>query len=141
MEFPPLNYLAILVAALAAFFIGFMWHGPVFGKVWLKLMNISEKEIEKGKKEMAGKMPVYMISAFLQQVVVASAIALLVSATGVTAAVDGALLAFVCWLGFIATTLLNGVLWEKRTVPLYLFNIAYHFVSLVVITLIVTLWI
>ena len=43
-------------------------------------------------------------------------------------------------LGFIVTVLLNTVLWENRKMELYLFNIVYHLVSLVVVTLIVVLW-
>ena len=59
---------------------------------------------------------------------------------GVSTAFDAVQLAFWIWLGFIVTTLLNGVLWEKRTVKLYLFNIVYHLVSLCVMALILGLW-
>lgn len=34
------NYLAIVVSAVAAFAIGFIWHGPLFGKTWAKLCGI-----------------------------------------------------------------------------------------------------
>lgn len=134
------NYTAVAVAALAAFFIGFMWHGPVFGKQWMKLMNITPAEMKKGQKEMQGKMHWYMISALVQQLVTAYVIAVLAGTIGVFDVAGAVALGAVLWLGLIATTLLNGVLWEKRTVPLYLFNITYQLVSIVVITLIVGLW-
>lgn len=133
-----MNYLAVLVAAIAAFAIGFLWHGPLFGKQWIKLSGITEKEIEKAKEEM--NMVPYMVVAFVQQVVKAFVVAMFSSMLGIGDALGAVQLAFWAWLGFIATTLLDGVLWEKRTVPLYLFNIAYHLVSLVVIALIVGLW-
>lgn len=135
-----LNFPAILVASLASFVLGFLWHGPVFGKQWMKLMKITAAEMKKGKKEMAKKMPLYLIVAFLQQVITATAIAFLVLMLEFSDATSAIILAVWIWLGFIATTLLNGVLWEKRSIPLYLFNITYQLVSLVVITLIVGLW-
>ncbi len=140
MDLSVFNFPAILVAALAAFFVGFMWHGPVFGKVWMKLMKISAADMKKGQKEMGKKMPLYMAIAYLQQLVTSFLMALFSLMLGASDTFSSVLLAFLIWIGFIATTLLNGVLWEKRTVPLYLFNIAYQFVNLVVIALIVGLW-
>lgn len=137
---PDVNIISVFVAALAAFFIGFMWHGPVLGKQWMKLMKMTTADMEAGKKEMEGKMPFYMITAFLQQVVTAYVMAMFAIVFGVSDVATAVILGFLVWLGFIATTLLNGVLWEKRTMSLYLFNIAYHLVSLVVISLIVSLW-
>lgn len=140
MDYASLNYLAILVAAIAAFFIGFLWHGPVFGKQWMKLMKIGPQEMEQGKKEMEGKMPVYLLVALLQQLVTAFTLAMFVQLITITDTVGALTLAFWVWLGFIAAVLLNGVLWEKRTISLYLFNVVYHLVILVVMSLIVVLW-
>lgn len=135
------NYTAVVVAALAAFFIGFMWHGPVFGKQWIKLMKITPAQMKKGQQEMAGKMHWYMITAFLQQIVTAFVIAVLVQMVGVSDMIGAAMFGLLLWLGLIATTLLNGVLWEERSIALYLFNITYQLVSIVVVTLIVGLWV
>lgn len=140
MDLSVFNFPAILVAALAAFFVGFMWHGPVFGKVWMKLMKISAADMKKGQKEMGKKMPLYMAVAYLQQLVTSFLMALFSLMLGASDTFSSVLLAFLIWIGFIATTLLNGVLWEKRSIPLYLFNIAYQFVNLAVIALIVGLW-
>lgn len=138
--FPDLNYLAVLVAALAAFAFGFLVHGPLLGNVWMSLMKVTPEEMEIGKKEMEKKMPLYMLVAFLQQVVAALVLAHFAYWIGVVTVLDALSLAFWCWLGFVATTLLNSVLWEKRSLPLYGFNVAYHFGSLAIVSLIVTLW-
>ncbi len=140
MDFSSLNYLAILVAAVAAFFVGFLWHGPLFGKQWLKMMNIPQAEVDAARAKGMGAMLPMMIGAFVQQVIVAFVTAYLASALGVTDAAGAVMLAILLWFGYIATTLLNGVLWEKRSMNLYVFNIAYHLVALVVIALIVALW-
>lgn len=132
-----MNYLAVFVAAVAAFVIGFLWHGPLFGKQWMALSNITEKDIKEAQQQ---SMAPYMVVAFVQQVVKAFVVAMFSSMLGIMDVVGALQLAFWIWLGFIAMTLLDGVLWEKRTVPLYLFNIGYHLVALVVIALIVALW-
>jgi len=135
-----INYLTVLLAAVATFIIGFLWHGPLFGKQWMKLSNISAAEAEAGKAAMAGKMWMYLLPAFLQQLVMAYVLAHFVYMWGASDIISSLELAFWIWLGFIATVLLNGVLWEKRTVPLYLFNIVYHFVSLASMTIILAMW-
>ena len=34
-----MNILIILLAALAAFLVGGLWYGPVFGKAWIRLIG------------------------------------------------------------------------------------------------------
>lgn len=136
----PVPLITLLVAALAAFVFGFLVHGPVFGKVWMSLMQITPEAMEQGKKDMQKTMPLYLLAAYLQQLVMAFVIGyfvVLAQASDITSALS---LAFWIWLGFIATVLLNGVLWEKRTVPLYGFNLAYHLGNVAIMTVILTLW-
>ena len=46
MEF---NFLAILVAALSSFVVGFIWYNPkVFGTIWMKEAGLSQEQVEKG---------------------------------------------------------------------------------------------
>jgi hypothetical protein len=46
MEF---NFLAILVAALSSFVVGFIWYNPkVFGTIWMKEAGFTQEQAEKG---------------------------------------------------------------------------------------------
>jgi hypothetical protein len=46
MEF---NFLAILVAALTSFIVGFVWYHPkVFGTIWMKEAGLTQEQLEKG---------------------------------------------------------------------------------------------
>ena len=46
MEF---NFLAILVAALTSFVVGFIWYNPkVFGTIWMKEAGLTQEQLEKG---------------------------------------------------------------------------------------------
>jgi hypothetical protein len=140
MDFSTLNWAAVLVAALAAFFIGFMWHGPLFGKQWIKMMGIPQSEVDAMRAKGMGPMVPQMIAALVQQIVVAVVVSHLANALGIAGAVPAVLFAILLWVGFIVTVLLNPVLWEKRKMDLYFFEIAYHLVSLVVVSLIVVMW-
>ncbi len=140
MDFSSINFVAVLVAALVAFFIGFLWHGPLFGKQWMKMMAIPQSEVDAMKAKGMGPMVPRMIAAFVQQAVIALVVSHLASVLGIVGAVPAILFALLLWFGFIATVLLNTVLWENRKMELYLFNIAYHLVSLVIVSLIVVLW-
>ncbi len=140
MDFSSINVLAVLVAALAAFIIGFLWHGPLFGKQWFALMEIPQSKIDEMQAKGMGPMIPNMIGGLVQQIIVALVVSYLVNALGIADAGGAILLALVLWFGFIAAIHLNMVLWENRKLSLYLFNIAYHLATLVAVTLIVTLW-
>lgn len=140
MNFSTINLAPVFVAAIAAFIIGFLWHGPLFGAHWIRLMEIPQSQVDAMKAKGMGPMVPRMIAALFQQCVVAFVVAYLARALSITGAMPAIFLAVVLWLGFVVTTLLNSVLWENRRMALYLFNVAYHLASLIVISLIVSLW-
>lgn len=133
-----INYLAVLVAAIASMVIGGVWYSPmVFGKLWMKLSGLDEKALEEGKKKGMAKM--YAV-AFLGTLVMSYVLAHFVDYAGATDLVSGLQLGFWVWLGFIATVLLGSVLWEGKSVKLYLLNNAHYVVSLLVMSVILAMW-
>ena len=129
-----MSYLAVIVAALAQFVLGWLWYGPLFGKKWMSLMGINPQSIN---REGMGKTLVWTFIASLVTAGVLRKFATMVGATSVGA---GVALGAMVWLGFIATVTLAGVLYEKRSVNLYALNNAYQLVSLVVMGAIVAAW-
>ncbi len=139
-DFSTINWLAVLVAAVAAFVIGFLWHGPLFGKQWMAMMEIPQSKIDEMKAKGMGAMAPQMLAAFVQQIVIATAVSWLANALSVTDVTGAVMLGAFLWFSFIASVLLNTVLWEGRKMNLYLFSIAHHLVTLVVVALIIVLW-
>lgn len=132
-----INYWAVLVAAIASFVIGGLWYSPVlFGKKWMELMNVSEKEM-KGKKKETTKS--YVIG-FLSTVMMAYVLAHLVDYTSATTALGGAQAGFWAWLGFVAMVQLGMVLWGGKPWAFYFLNTAYYLVSMVVMGIILAVW-
>lgn len=133
MDLSSINIVAVLVAAIAAFVLGFLWYGPVFGNAWIRMMKIPKAEVDAMKAKGMGAMLPHMAAGFVQQIVIAGVLALLLARLGVADAMGAAGLAILIWFGFVASIMLNTVLWENRKMDLYLFNITYHLVSLVLI--------
>jgi hypothetical protein len=47
-----LNWIAIFVITFTAFAGGAIWHGPLFGKLWMKIHHGEKKFSDKEMKEM-----------------------------------------------------------------------------------------
>lgn len=42
------NWIAILVAAAAGFFVGGIWYGPIMGKKWMGAIGLTEDQLKEG---------------------------------------------------------------------------------------------
>jgi len=131
------NFLAVLVAAIAATVVGFLWYGPLFGKQWSELMGFTpEKMAEMKKKGMTGTYVTTFIAALIMAYVLSNSIA----ARPLLTTLGSLWLTFWIWLGFVATVLIGMVLWEGKPVKLYLIISLYYLVSLFVMGLILVSW-
>ncbi len=138
------NCVAIFVSALACFFLGWAWHSPLlFMKTWMKEMGIKEPSKKEREKMMKG-MWKPMLGNFLALLVTAWVLNSVIQFAGAflhqSGFVHGMITGFFIWLGFIATTILNTVLWEKRSWTLYAINVSHHLVSLALMGGILAAW-
>ena len=118
-----MDIISIVLAAVAAFVVGFLLHGPVLGGLWMKLANIHPTGKEKLSdmwKQMAANMGANLLSA-----TVLSGLFVLVFSSpfmGPATAFRGALCAAWVWLGFMVTSSSMEVIWMGRTYKLWLFE-------------------
>ncbi len=132
------NYVAVIVAAIASFIIGAAWYSPLlFVKPWLRSRGKDPAVVmQSGMQMPMGR----MLAEFASTLVVAYILAHFSVLMGVTTW-DGALqLAVWLWLGFQATLLLGSVLWEDMTWQHYAISAGRWLVSMVVMSLILGLW-
>lgn len=135
---PDINAAAVLVSALVVFFIGALWYSPVmFVKPWMKSLGMSEKDMKKGGNAMMLRS---MVLGFLSYALMAFVLAHFVSYMEVSTAKDGAVLGFWVWLGFVGTTQLGSVLWEKKSLTYFLINTSYSLLALLVMGAILAHW-
>ncbi len=137
---PPvdINYWAVLVAAVANMVLGFLWYGYIFGKPWARMMGYTKEKMEEMKKKggMGKSYLLMFIGTLLMNYIFSYFIGYAQAAT-ITA---GLLLGVMVWLGFFVTTMIGSVLWEGKPVALYILNVGYHLVNLLISGAILAGW-
>lgn len=131
---------AILVAVVANFFLGFIWYTPLFGKAWAKEMGY-DPNMKPDKSGLMKGMIFMVIGNFLFAYVFAHNIAAWQFVPGVKEMgnIGNALnAAFFTWLGFYLPGELGATAWEKKSWKLFGINTGYHFASLLVVAFILT---
>ena len=137
----PVNYVAVLAAAILSMIIGSLWFGPLFGKQWMKLMNFKKQDM-KGMKssDMAKLYGVQFVGSLFMAFVLSHALvfaATYLRESGVSA---GLQTGFWNWIGFIAPVTVGSVLWEGKSWKSWLFNNAYYLVSLCAMGMLLAVW-
>ncbi len=131
----PINYVAVVVAALLNMVIGALWYSPLlFAKPWMKLIGKTEEECKDGMT------PKYYALAALGSLIVAYVMAHFVYLVGAHDAVSGATLGFWAWLGFLAAPTFSDYLFAGRGFRLFGLNSAYYLVVLVVMGALLASW-
>ncbi len=136
-----MNTLAIIVAALLAFIIGFLFHGPLFGKVWMKLANVHPTGNEKCADMMS-----QMCANFFSNLVMATVlsgviwIAFTSPVMGEITWYKGVISAAWVWLGFVVTSSSMEVIWMGRSVKLWLFECVSWLVMLAAMGALIAVW-
>ncbi len=131
----------ILVTALAVFINGFLWHGPMFGKLWMKLANIHPTGNEK-LSDMYGK----MFWNYVVNVITVGIMFLIFCIVfkspmiGEVTWWKGILASLCVWFGFIFTGSSIEVIWMDKSWKLWLFECASSAVGFVIIGLILSIW-
>jgi hypothetical protein len=132
------NLIAVVLAALAAFIIGFLFHGPLFGKQWMKLAHITPTGNEK-LSGMYGPMFWNYVANFVTAYAVG--VMYMVASASTAVASRGVSLGVLCgifaWIGFQVPVTSIEVIWMKRPVNLWLFEAVSALVVFVAIGAIV----
>lgn len=133
------NWLAIIVSVVVMNVVGMLWYGEtVLGKKWRSLVGISDADMEAAKKTGGPwkAMGIGMIASLVMVYVLAH----IVYTYQATDVLSGMMGGFWVWLGFFATTMLNGVLYERKPFALYAINVGYYFVTLLAAGAILAVW-
>ena len=131
--FQNILWTSILLGGLFSFIFGMMWYGPLFGKTWMKLTNMKKGEAKMEK-------PVLTMSlAALGNLLPAFALERLLAWSGPLNFHAALGIAFIVFVGFSATNMLSGVLWEGKSWKLFWFNASYTLITYLVMATIIFL--
>lgn len=133
-----INYAAVAVSALAYWLLGGLWYSPLlFARPFVALMRYTPEQVAAIQAAGEGRQ---LFVALLISLLLAYVLAHFVRFTGAETARAGLLAGFWLWLGFVATTNLEAVLFESRPLGLYLINNGYHLVGLLGMGALLAVW-
>lgn len=124
---------ALLLAAVASFAIGAVWFTLLFGKPYRRLLGVPEGASAKG-------MGTAMAVGFVLDLVRAYVLIQVVAAMGAYSVATGAEAGFWVWLGFVFTTFVGAVVYEKRSPRVAAISAGYYLVAYLVMGAIVAVW-
>ena len=130
---PQINLLAVFLAALASFVLGFLFHGPLLGKLWMKLANIHPT----GNEKLSDMIPQMLWNLF-SNLVTALGLAIVYFLASSSPALQGMCVwggvacGLLVWAGFLVTSSSIEVIWMGRKPALWLFECGCSFVVMAV---------
>src|SRR5215831_1025506 len=130
----PINWLAVVAAAISTFVLGGLWYSPVlFGRAWMKENDLDEASLAKSN------MAKIFGLAFVFAVVMAANLAAFLAEPKTTAS-WGATAGFLAGFGWVTLGIATISLFERRSLKYVLINGGYMTVSFVLMGLILGAW-
>jgi uncharacterized protein DUF1761 len=131
-EFSEVNYLAVVVAALAFFAWSAIYYAPpLTGKAWQKAVGLTQEQLRPN--------PVTFIGSYIAYFLMALALAILARAADASTFGEGLALGLIVGIGIGAAGIWNGGLYERR-MNLAWINIGNVVIGFIIMGVIVTVW-
>lgn len=125
INFAAVNYLAVIVAAIAGFGVGAIWYGLLFTKPWIASVGMTMDQMKREGSRSAIPFVLSIVGCIIMGVIL-SAFAAPATVAG------GAFAGFLAWLGFVATTTTVNYAYPGRKVTLTLIDTGHWLAVLVV---------
>ena len=130
-----INYLAVVVAAVAAFVVSTVWY-TVFGRAMMKLQGVKPDAMANMEKPQPWKILVEIVRSLVVAYVLARFVVLL----GVVEWMGAVQLGVWAWIGFPITLLVGSVIWENIPWKLAAIHAGDWLVKILFIVAILGVW-
>ncbi|MFT3674432.1 MAG: DUF1761 domain-containing protein [Chitinophagaceae bacterium] len=133
--FSHLNWLAVLVAAVAYFMLGAIWYSKaLFATQWARAVGL---KMDDPNKKGLGKM---MLTSFILIFLTCLGLALLVARLDLAVWMSGLKLGATTGLLFACTAVAISFIYESRPTSLYFIDGGYHLVGHIAAAIILSCW-
>ncbi len=108
-----IHFLPVLACAVLSIILGSLWYGPLFGKLWMRLMKVDEECMSDPIKKKAAQkqaMPLYLLQFVLSLLQIWVLAKFIVSSSG-----SGIGTALWILIGFILPMAAQGSMWNSDT--------------------------
>jgi hypothetical protein len=131
--FHQINWLSVIVSALAAFAIGSLWYSPIlFGKTWQKLIKLSDEEIKNAN------MSLIFGTTFVLNIISAMVLDMFIGSEATL--VMGLIAGLFVSLAWIATSFGINYLFARKSLKLYLIDTGYYVTYFTIMGIILGAW-
>ncbi|MGH7179304.1 MAG: DUF1761 domain-containing protein [Tepidisphaeraceae bacterium] len=133
MHFPELNYLAVLVSAVAYFMLGAVWY-TALGKTWMRLVGKTEEELR--QRSPAVPYTVTFLTILITALVMAYVLKFMTDGTFW----HGLQVALLMWLGFGVGTAAKHYAFAGKAPLLFLMDACYDLLGYMMTAIILNVW-
>ena len=131
-EFGEVNYLAVVVAAVAFFAWSAIYYAPpLTGKAWQRATGLTQEQMRPN--------PMIFVASYIAYFLMALALAVLARAADASTFSDGLTLGLIVGVGIGAAGIWNGGLYERRMNRAWI-NIGNVVIGFIIMAVIVTVW-
>ncbi len=137
MDFSSINYLAVLVAAIASFGLGALWYsGVLFGKSWQKELGFTDEYLKEGN------MAVTFGTSFVMMFIMALGMAMLVNGHGENEIdwMSGMMHGLYVGVFFVGTSIAINLLYQRKSFKLWAIDALYQILFLAIMGAILGAW-
>ena len=128
------NYLAVLVAAIASYLLATVWYAFLFPKVWSRLTGISDM------KPAVSQIVLAFVGSLIMSYVLYHSITFGDAYVRMGGIPGGLMGGFFDWLGYIAPVTLMTKLYERKPWGLWLLDNGFWLLSLLLMGTIQSFW-
>jgi hypothetical protein len=134
MQQIPINWLAVIVAAIIRMAVGFVWYSPpVLLKPWQALTGVTPETMRAGMGKALG---IDVLASLVMAFILLHA----VTYAGATDIFTGAAVGALNWLGFMATLMISLWGYENRSLKLIAINLGNNLIALVLMGALLAVW-
>jgi len=127
MTFAGVNYLAIVIAAVAGWIAGAAWYMSL-GRIWVAALGKTPAEMEECRKRPYAWFPFVLV--FITHLVMAWTLAGILGHFGMLNLKDGAITGALCWFGFVLTAILANNAFAMRSARLTAIDAGHYLLVL-----------
>jgi hypothetical protein len=133
--FQDINWIAVLVGAIAYFMLGAIWYSALFKNKWIEYsgINMEDPNLKKG-------VGITMFASFIMMFVTSVAIAFLAYRVGMWGWMSGVKLGLLTGVCFASTSMAINMLYEKKPLGLFFINGGYQVLGNIIAAIIIVCW-
>lgn len=136
-----LNYLAIVVAAVAAWLSGAVWYS-LLSKYWLAAQGMTTEQAKAKHAALKGTPAAWMpfVLVFVAELIIAYVLSGLLGHLGTWSVRGGIIAAAIVWFGFVLTTIVGNYAFHQHSTKLMAIDAGAWLVAFAIIGAIVGGW-